>query len=326
MKLIIKTEKFHWTRHVKNKMKYYQLSEARLKRVLRKPDRKELGIAPRTVAVMQVTGTKKYPNEIWLMYQKQGARTKIITAWRYPGKSPKRQPPPIPEDILWELKVNQEGVEAPEEYLKGKTSFLNCEIDLSKRVFIPRIETEFWVKKAIKRIKKRKSKLLILDIFAGSGCIGIAVLKNIKNILLIFSEIDNKAIEQIKINLKLNKISKKRCEVYKSDMFEGLKNGKYDYIFSNPPYVAEDRINEVGESALEHEPQQALFSGKKGLKHIKKFLKQAKSFLKEKGVIYLEFDPEQKKDIEEMLKKEDYSSFKFFKDQFKKYRFAEIKK
>lgn len=329
MKFIFQQERFYWTKHVKNKMRYYGLSENRLKRVLHSPDRKELGIAPTTVAVMQKAGTKKHPTEIWLMYQKDKTKTKIITAWRYPGISPKRQPPPIPEDILWQLNLNEGKVEIPEEYSKGKTSFLNCKIDLSKKVFIPRIETEFWVKKVIENLKKKQEKLDILDIFAGSGCIGIAILKNIKNSKVDFSEIDNKAIEQIKINLRLNKIPKENYEVYQSDLFEGLKahyHGGYDYIFANPPYVAENRINEVGDSVLAYEPKKALFSGKKGLSHIRKFLKQARGFLKENGVIYLEFDPQQKKDIEKMMKRQEYSSFKFFKDQFKKYRFARVKK
>jgi len=326
VKFVPKIEKFYWTKHVKSKMRYYHLSESRLKRVLRNSERKELGIAPKTVAVMQKAGTKKYPTEIWLMYQKDKFKTKIITAWRYPGISPRREPPPIPEDILWELNLNEKKVEVPEEYLKGKTRFLNCKIDLSKRTFIPRIETEFWVKKIIKKLEKKQEKLEVLDIFAGSGCIGIAILKNIKNFKVDFSEIEKKAIEQIKINLKLNKIPKKKYQVYKSDLFKNLKGKKYDYIFSNPPYVAETRTREVGDSVLKYEPSKALFSGKKGLNHIRKFLKQAKGFLKEKGVIYLEFDSRQKKDIEKILKKENYSSFKFFKDQFKKYRFAEIKK
>ncbi len=323
MKLVFKTEKLYWTRHVKGKMRFYGLSEGRLKRVLRKPDRKELGIAPRTVAVMQKAGTKKRPTEIWLMYQKYKNITKMITAWRYPGISPKRQPPPIPEDILWELKHDDLEVKIPEEYVKGEVKFLNCEIDLSKRVFIPRIETEFWIKKAIKEIKKRKD-LEILDMFAGSGCIGISILKNIKSSKVDFSDIDKKAIEQIRINLKLNKIPEKRYKVYQSDLFENLKNKTYHYIFANPPYGAESRISEMGESVLKYEPQKAVFSGKYGLKHIKRFLKLAKKFLKEKGIIYLEFDPEQKNDIEKILKKEKYSSFKFMKDQFKKYRFARV--
>ena len=107
----LKFEKIYWTKHAKEKMRQYRLSEKRLKRVLRKPDRKELGIAPKTVAIMQTTGTKKHPTEIWLMYQKEKEKIKIISAWRYPGKSPIGKPPPIPEDILWELK--NEAKESP---------------------------------------------------------------------------------------------------------------------------------------------------------------------------------------------------------------------
>lgn len=102
------TEKLVWTRHSKYKMRQYRLSENRVKRVLRSPDRKEIGIAPRTVAVMQRAGTKKHPTEIWLLYQKASRtkpkKTKIISVWRYPGTSPVRDPPPIPEDILFELR------------------------------------------------------------------------------------------------------------------------------------------------------------------------------------------------------------------------------
>ena len=103
MKIDIKSEKFHWTRHSKKKMKYYNLSEKRVKRVMRKPDRKELGIAPLTLAVMQKTGTKKHPTEIWMMYQKvvsKGRRiVKIISAWRYPGISPIREYRQIIKDL-----------------------------------------------------------------------------------------------------------------------------------------------------------------------------------------------------------------------------------
>lgn len=93
-----------WTKHSKSKMQYYRLSESRLKRVLNNPKRKELGIASGTVAVMQPTGSKKHPTEIWLMYQNlKGGKMRIITAWRYPGKSPIRGPIPIPKEILEEL-------------------------------------------------------------------------------------------------------------------------------------------------------------------------------------------------------------------------------
>ena len=105
----------HWTQHIQAKMRQYRLSEGRLRRILRHPQRREKGIAENTEAAMQparlatrsvaggTAGTKK-PNEIWLMYQRQGKKTIMISAWRYPGVSPKGEPIIIPEDALEELK------------------------------------------------------------------------------------------------------------------------------------------------------------------------------------------------------------------------------
>ena len=185
--------------------------------------------------------------------------------------------------------------EFPEAYKKGFVNFLNCKIDLSQRVLIPRIETQYWTKKAIKDIKKEKKKKKILDIFAGSGCIGISFLKNAQNLCqrVDFADINQKAIKQIKINLQLNKIPKNKYKVYQSSFFEKIKD-KYDLILANPPYVAKNRIQEIGKSVLEYEPKIALFSGKEGLRHIKRFLKEAMHFLKKEGIIYLEFDPKQR--------------------------------
>lgn len=123
--------KYQWTNHVKDKMRFYRLSESLVKRVVRFPKRVEEGIAPNTIAVMQprVAGGKT-KEEIWVMYQELGRKSssnhsvksqddhgasqlstanlqpikkRIITAWRYPGASPIGKPIPIPEDILREL-------------------------------------------------------------------------------------------------------------------------------------------------------------------------------------------------------------------------------
>ncbi len=106
MKLEKPGSELSWTWHAKEKMKFYRLSEARLRRVLRRPERVEKGVAPGTTALMQRTGTKKHITEIWLMYQSLGEekqKKRIITAWRYPGISPVREEIPIPEDIRREI-------------------------------------------------------------------------------------------------------------------------------------------------------------------------------------------------------------------------------
>ena len=102
------SDQITWTKHSLEKMRFYNLSENRLKRALRNPSRKEEGIAPETLAVMQRAGSRKHPTEIWLMYQiikskVKSQRLKIISAWRYPGISPKGKEIPIPRDILEEL-------------------------------------------------------------------------------------------------------------------------------------------------------------------------------------------------------------------------------
>ncbi|MBU4082921.1 hypothetical protein KKB98_03210 [Patescibacteria group bacterium] len=93
------TKEICWTRHIKEKMMYYRLSEGRLRRILRRPQRSEVGIAPETVALMCRADTKK-SCEIWLMYQQVGKKKKMISAWRYPGISPKGEPIFIPDDVL----------------------------------------------------------------------------------------------------------------------------------------------------------------------------------------------------------------------------------
>lgn len=129
MKLPKNDSRYSWTLHAVEKMQYYGLSEGRIKRIIRFPKRVEEGIAPDTVAVMQPAGTKRY-QEIWVMYrlekpetinskletgnqkretegapfkkwQTNDARIRIITAWRYPGESPERDP--VPAEIISEI-------------------------------------------------------------------------------------------------------------------------------------------------------------------------------------------------------------------------------
>lgn len=228
----------------------------------------------------------------------------------------------------------------PLDYVIGFTEFLGNKIDLSKKPLIPRSETEFWVGEALKHLKSGDIK--VLDIFSGSGCIGIAVLKRVKNSRVIFSDKNEKAIKQIKINCKLNKINQKRYKIVKSNVFENIK-GNFDFIFANPPYVPDYRKNpsarlrailrnRVQKSVLKYEPSQALFAGKDGLFYIRKFLKQAQKYLNKNGIVFMEFDgsagspqtPPQKKEIERIVKKLGHLNVKFQKDQYGKWRWVVI--
>jgi hypothetical protein len=80
-----KSKTIQWTHHAHEKMRFYQLSEARVRRIIHTPKRIEEGIAPKTVAMMQGAGSQKHPYELWVMFQDTPRARKIISAWRYPG-------------------------------------------------------------------------------------------------------------------------------------------------------------------------------------------------------------------------------------------------
>jgi len=124
-------KKLHWTQHSQIKMKQYGLSKQKLIGILHRPERKEKGIVPGTLAVMKTNKVffnskqisiksawsrpKRAPGEIWLMFRDtkdpsagSGQVRKIISAWRYPGVSKPGEEIPIPEDIKQELLTNPE--------------------------------------------------------------------------------------------------------------------------------------------------------------------------------------------------------------------------
>jgi len=248
----------------------------------------------------------KYEKEIaWLLKEK------------YSGKHNKK----FLKDIV-RLKKGE-----PLDYVIGFTNFLGCKIDLSQKPLIPRKETEYWTAYAAGDIKKRidnsSKSLKILDMFAGSGCIGIAIQANVPNVLCDFAEKDAKLIKQIKINLKNNFTRIPKCKLVQSDIFSKIK-GKYDYILANSPYIPMKNKSKVQKSVLKYEPREALFGGPDGLKYIDKFLKQAKKHLAEYGRIYMEFDPPEEKKIEKLLLKYNYKKWWIMKDQYGKPRWVVV--
>lgn len=97
--------KLIWTAHATVKMRFYGLSEYRVKRVINSPQRIEQGIASETLGMMQPSGSKKHPYEIWTMIRdektKDGKTRKIISAWKYPGVT--KPGKPLPKEIIAEI-------------------------------------------------------------------------------------------------------------------------------------------------------------------------------------------------------------------------------
>jgi len=263
------------------------------------------------------------------------------------------QNPALQREIGWLLKEKYIGEKSyaffadcarlesgePLAYVIGSIPFLGTTIFLSlpagqagSRPLIPRTETEFWVERVIKGIKKKfttqgdgqpgedvsvgacgrgvpaeifspgclqqipasDKNLKVLDLCAGSGCIGVAVLKHVPVTRVDFCEIDSRHHPTILKNIQENGIDENRTRIFGGDLFENIPEGTiYDYILTNPPYINPTLAERTAEDVKKYEPALALFGGKDGMEYIEKIITDAPKFLAHGGVLCIEHEPEQ---------------------------------
>lgn len=180
----------------------------------------------------------------------------------------------------------------PLAYLIGHMPFLNCTIYLDSHPLIPRPETEFWVEKVIAEVKDAAATPpRILDLCAGSGCIGVAIAKALPNTHVTFAEIETSHLPTIAKNLHANDIDPTHYQIFQSDLFDGV-SGQFDFILSNPPYI-DPALDRVETSVKEFEPSVALYGGRGGIEIIERLITGAAIHLSPAGTLYLEHEPEQ---------------------------------
>jgi len=210
----------------------------------------------------------------------------------------------------------------PLAYVIGYIPFLDCHIDLCLKPLIPRVETEYWANKMIERFRLKQREFTCLDIFSGSGCLGLSLLKYCACGNVDFSDNADNCLEQIAINLFFNGIDFKKTKIIKSDLFNQIEN-KYDLILANPPYLNREQMKSLPDSVKNYEPEAALAGGEGGFCLINKFLVSAKEYLNPSGEIWLEFDPSQKENIQKTADENGYHC-QFEKDQFNLWRFVKM--
>jgi len=201
--------------------------------------------------------------------------------------------------------------------MEQEISFNRISIFVPDNVFLPRVETEFWAEKALQEIDKGEN-LLILDMFAGSGCLGVFLLENLPQAIVHFVDSEEAALFAVKKNLRINKADRSRFKIIKSNLFQKVKD-KYNLIIANPPYVAKKRRGEVSFNVLQTDPEIALFGGEDGLDIIKIFLEQAPQHLKRNGKLLMEIDSRQANAVAKIARKNGLTC-QFGKDQFGKTR------
>lgn len=202
----------------------------------------------------------------------------------------------LPSDKLEEGKKRLENGE-PVQYIVGNVDFYGNIINVNKNVLIPRFETEELVEKTVNLIKKYfDGKVNIVDLGTGSGCIAIAIKKQIDcNMDAI--DISSDALEVARENAKINDVN---INFYQGDMLDAL-NKKYDIIISNPPYIAYDE--EIMDIVKKNEPHLALYASDNGLYFYHKILEKASNYVNDKSIIAFEIGYTQGLEIVSTAKK-----------------------
>jgi HemK-like putative methylase len=204
-------------------------------------------------------------------------------------------------DSAWLLRDKYDGATTPEyfadvqrldageplAYVIGWIPFLGTHIYLDSKPLIPRPETEWWTEKIIKGVSP-DTPVRILDLFAGSGCIGVALLKHIPHAHVTFGELEQNHTHLIEKNIVENGIDQSRAVITTTDIFSNISD-TFDLIVANPPYIPFTQRTSAAHE-ITFEPSGALYADQDGLALIYRFLTNAPHHLNLGGTVYMEFN------------------------------------
>ena len=200
----------------------------------------------------------------------------------------------------------------PVQYILGKCEFFGLNFEVNQSTLIPRADTEILVEKAIFECEQHNFTNG-LEIGIGSGCISIAMLKNLPRLNMQACDISKEALKIAKRNADNNKVLN-RLNLAHSNLFDNIK-GKFDFIISNPPYIPKNEILELDKNVLCYEPLSALSGGDDGLLFYRKISHLAGDYLNSNGgMIFFEIGYNQFKSISQILIKNGFCNIKVTKD------------
>ena len=189
----------------------------------------------------------------------------------------------------------------PLQYITGVQEFMKMNFVVTKDVLIPQPDTEILVEEAIKIANKLQNPL-ILDLCTGSGAIAVSLAKNVPNAKIVATDISKKSLEIAKYNAKLNGVLN-NIDFTQSNLFDKLKNIKFDIIVSNPPYIATSEIKTLPKD-VRQEPIIALDGGKDGLDFYRKIYEKGYEFLNRQGFLCVEIGYNQKEAVKKIIEEQ----------------------
>jgi len=195
----------------------------------------------------------------------------------------------------------------PAQYITGHQEFWGMDLIVSPAVLIPRPETEHVIEAVVEQasgerrtsdlgpqtsgtanaeVRSLKSEVRIVDVGTGSGCIALALAKELPQAEIHATDISAAALEIARANAARHQFEK-RIQFHQTDLLDGLE-GTFDFIVSNPPYVGESEEDTVQLEVRKFEPRNAVFAGPKGTEVIERLIPQARAILRPGGWLVME--------------------------------------
>ncbi len=203
----------------------------------------------------------------------------------------------------------------PLAYVLGEWDFYGMTLKVTPSVLIPRDDTCAVVELALAEAKNRAGELRVLDLCTGSGCIGLAIAKNVPNARVTLADISPAALSVAKENVTSQKLSGRvACTTADALKKPSAFLGKFDIIISNPPYITSAEMADLPKSVDAFEPHLALHGGDDGLVFYRAISENYRNALKNGGILCFEFGEGQGDAVADILTENGFTVLKRTRD------------
>ena len=205
----------------------------------------------------------------------------------------------------------------PVAYLIGEWEFYGLPLDISQDVLIPRADTEVLAEQAIAYIQQL-GECRVLDLCAGSGCVGLAIAAQAPQARVVLGEIDDSALKICRQNIRRNSLSARVTPIQMDAREKPARSlGEFQCIISNPPYIPTGDIAGLEPSVRDYEPHMALDGGADGMDFYRSIAEQWKEALTPGGRIYFEVGIGQADAVLRLMRSQGFGDLQIIKDHHK---------
>ena len=202
-------------------------------------------------------------------------------------------------------------------YLIGEWEFYGLPLDISQDVLIPRVDTEVLAEQAIAYIQTL-GECRVLDLCAGSGCVGLAIASQSPQARVVLGEIDDSALKICRQNIRRNSLSARVMPIQMDAREKPARSlGEFQCIVSNPPYIPTGDIAGLEASVRDYEPHMALDGGADGMDFYRSIAEQWKEALTPGGRIYFEVGIGQADTVLRLMRSQGFGDLQIIKDHHK---------